>query len=317
MPEELEPVFGGSAPSSQGEPSGTAPDSLGNSANGNPNPQEGFAGGQGTDNQPNSFLSALSEENRQIAASKKWSDPNDVIQGYRAAETRLSQGLQIKPEGEDGQFTPEQWDQFGKKVGAPEKPEFYQFDRPDTPDYVAYDQGLEDKYRETAHKYKLNKAQAAGFYKEMAEHMVNQQMTGFEDVTVQKREAHQQIADEYGGVGSPMYKDMTAQAFHNIKSTPGLLEAYQRAGFLVPAGEGRYDVTNSAIVFHHAKVGSALNTESNGLNAMNGQSSQTNPFAESTQDWTAQGKIIRENPQLASSLIRQAGMNPADYNLKV
>ncbi len=321
MPDNIEPVFGGSGPAANAGNTGT-PNNADNSSNdGSLAPNQGFAGGQGNDNSnlnpSNDFLTSLSEENRRLVQAKNWNTPDDVVRGYAASESRMSQGLQLKPEGEDGQFTPEQWDQFGRKVGAPEKADYYQFDRPDVPDYVAYDEGMENGFRETVHKYKLTKAQAAGVYADMSKMMVGQQQSGYEGVRQNMAKANEMISTEYGGSDSPMYRDSVQMAFESIKNTPGLLEAYQRAGLLVPAGDGKYHVTDASIVFAHANAGSAMLTEGQGFNRMDGSTAGSNPFDPNNENLGAQGKIINEDPRRAASLIRQAGLNPAEYGITV
>lgn len=319
MPDNIEPAFGGSpAPSSTEDNGGSASNVPDNSyQQGGQSPDSGFGGGSGDNlNQnANPFLASLSEENRRVVEAKGWKSPDDVIAGYRGAEAQMHKGLNIDPAGENGEYTPEQWDQFGKKVGAPEKAEFYQFNRPDVPEYVSYDENLESGFRETVHKYKLTKAQAAGVYGDMTKMMVDQQMGGHKQVETAISATRDALVREYGEPGSATYKDTMETAYRDIKATPGLLETYQRYGLLVKGQNGGYHPTDISIVRAHANAGNALRTESKGLSDMTGEPGGKNPFKPGEENLSAQGQIVRTNPDLARALIRQSGGNPGEYGL--
>ena len=295
----------GSAPMfSESGDSGNTPPAGNPTDNGGATP-DGSDGGSAN----NSLISGLQDEdNRRYAETKGLKSMDDMVKSYRNLETKLGQGLQMKPEGENGDFTPEQWTEFGKKVGAPESADHYEFHRPEVPDYVSYDEPLEDGFRKVSHKYKLTKAQAAGVHKEMTEMLVNQQLQGREQIGQLAGRAHRELEREWGGAESPVYQEKTRAAFQNIKSTPGLLEAYEQAGLLVRNGNG-YNPTSSALVMHHAQMADATMKESGGFDGMR-SGTQNNPFAKGSEDLTRQGQLVRQDPDLARALARQAGIDP-------
>lgn len=298
----------GSAPMFSDD-SGGAP--AGNPADNGEATPNGSDGGSAN----NSFVSGLQDEdNRRYAETKGLKSMDDMVKSYRNLETKLGQGLQMKPEGENGDFTPEQWAEFGKKVGAPESKDFYEFQRPEIPDNVAYDEPLEHGFKDVAHKYKLTKQQANGVYKDMAKMMVDNQLQGSQVVDQLAGRAHSELEREWGGSDSPVYQENAKAAFQNIKQTPGLLEAYEQAGLLVRNGSG-YNPTSSALVMHHASMANATMKEPGGFDGFKGGSGGTNPFAQGSENFTAQGQLVKTDPDKARAYIRQAGGNPSDYGL--
>ena len=314
MPDDFEPILGNAPSGGTGDNAGSQ-DNSGGQGNepplgGNGANQGGFDNGSTSD-----FLSHLSEDEKKFAASKGWKSPTDFVNGYRELNKRFSGGLQ--PEvGDNGDLTPEQWDEFGKRIGAPEKAEFYEFQRPDIPENVHYDADLENIFKEAVHSVRGTKAQANGIYKKVAKYLVDRQLEGAQSVRENMNNAYRELTNEYGGPDSPSLKDAMQQAFRSIKSTPGLLEAYQRMGVLIPAGEhGQYHFTDASIIRHHINSGSALYSESDGLSDIDGSTADKNPWVKGQENITAQGRIVKENPQLAARLMRQAGADPSEYGL--
>ena len=315
MTDTIEPLFGGSTPApGNSDNAGNAGNPLDNSNSGQtPDGDNALAGNNGNQPVPN-YLDALSPENRKIAESKGWKDPNDAFKSYSELNKRFAQGL--NPEtGDDGSISPEAWDDFGKRVGAPDKAEYYEFSRPDVPDYVTYDDGLEGKFREVMHKYKANKPQAAAMHKELSEYLVGQQIEHHKQVSSNIANTSEMVAREFGGAGSPAFREAVKGAFESIKGTPGLLEAYVQSGILIPAEGGKYHVTNPAVIMHHANTGAALYSESEGFSGLNGDTDDTNPFSDQHENVTAQGQIITRDRNLAIRLIRAAGKDPSEFGI--
>ncbi|NKX16203.1 hypothetical protein HGG75_10745 [Ochrobactrum pseudogrignonense] len=67
------------------------------------------------------------------------------------------------------------------------------------------------------------------------------------------------------------------------------------------------------VAFALAKVGKEMYGEDS--TATNASGSLNNPFSSENFNLTQQGKLIRDDPSKAKSLIRAAGGNPAEFGL--
>ena len=260
---------------------------------------------------------SLSEDNLAFLQSKGFNGPEDldgIATSYREMEKLHSQ-QKITPETDD--FTDEGWDKFGKRVGVPDAVDGYVFDAPDLPDNVVYDQSLADDFKTIAHKYKVTPAQAKGIHNDFSKIFTDRQV-GYHETTQESiTQTGQTLVNEWGGSADhPQYKQAIADAFKSMKNTPGLIDAYKRAGILkeLPDQPGQYNPTDAAVVMAHAQHGAALMSEPNGeFDPV--ATGQSNPFSEKHFDMTKQGQILKKDPELARALIKQAGKDPKLYSL--
>lgn len=282
-----------------------------------------IAEGQELENgqQPNleENTTGLSEDNLAFLQSKGYKGSEDldkIVTSYNELEKLHSQSI-ITPETDD--FTDESWDKFGKRVGAPEAVDAYEFEMPDLPDNVVYDQSLADDFKQIAHKYKVTTAQAQGMHNDFSKVFTDRQ-TGFQESTQESiGQAGQTLSNEWGGSPEhPQYKQNVSDAFKSMNATPGLIDAYVRAGILreVPGSKGQYNPTDASVVMAHAAHGAALMSEPSGeFDPV--ATGQNNPFSKENENMTKQGQIMRQDPELARALIKQAGKDPATYSLQL
>jgi hypothetical protein len=104
------------------------------------------------------FTAALSPENQALFADRKWADPNGPFDSYRNLEKLTGAGpdkLIRLPE------KPEEFEAVYNKLGRPEKPELYGFDKvPEGFDPAKYDVEGAKAFAEAAHKAGLSPKQA-------------------------------------------------------------------------------------------------------------------------------------------------------------
>jgi hypothetical protein len=86
----------------------------------------------------------------------------EVFKAMRAAQGTVAKAL-IRP---DKEAPKEQWDQYRKAAGIPEAPEGYVFDKPDLPEGMGYNEGMEKWLRATLHTNHVPAAEAKAIFSE-------------------------------------------------------------------------------------------------------------------------------------------------------
>jgi len=61
---------------------------------------------------------------------------------------------------------------FFSKIGRPDKPEGYEFKKPDLPEGITYDENQEKEFRNTCHTLGLSKGQATGIYDNFHQYVI-------------------------------------------------------------------------------------------------------------------------------------------------
>jgi hypothetical protein len=92
---------------------------------------------------------------------------------------------------------------FYKAIGRPDKPEEYELTKPEVPDGLQLDPGLENWYRTTAHSLGLSKAQAKGLYE------------SYNKVLVETFQAHAQIREKALNDGKDAIKKEWGNEYDN------------------------------------------------------------------------------------------------------
>jgi hypothetical protein len=154
------------------------------------------------------------------------------------------------PVPEEG-WTENDWTNFYNKVGRPEKPDGYEFQKPELPQGLDYDPNMDNWFKDTAHKLGLTKAQAAKLRAEF----VGVQTKGFEGQAQQQAqtEAQQQQAFSQflAGLGDQqkqaldgarrVIQDFGGDEFRNLIKERGLDDHPVMAKFLVQMGKAFSD----------------------------------------------------------------------------
>lgn len=98
-------------------------------------------------------------QHEKLLAAKGWKGPGDVLSGYGELE-KLVGADKIALPGKDAK--PEDWNPVWSKLGRPDKPEGYQFTKPEG--FDGYTDEFAGIYRDAAHKANLTGAQAAAMH---------------------------------------------------------------------------------------------------------------------------------------------------------
>lgn len=257
------------------------------------------------------WTAALPEDTRATVAAKGWKSPADAVKSYRDlmrdyTETKTKA---IVPPGDNAK--PEDWAAFYGKLGRPESADAYEFKLPEgIPPEFPYDATAASKFKSWAHEAGATPRQAQvlhdNFVKDMAGKVAEMQAAN----TAKATQSHEALVKAWGDPESTTYQRNQEFANRAIRQQGGseLLSELQSLGALGPNGE----VMTPHIAKAFAKIGESLYAEDS---LYSGPTGGPNPFSPKSENLQAQGEIIRNDPERARALIRQAGIDPKEYRL--
>lgn len=120
---------------------------------------------------PASWRDTLPDDLKANATLGKFTEVNALAGAYVNLERMLGFEKVPRPKGD---FDPgnADWKMFLKAAGQPDTPDDYKFEAAKLPDGMAYDTGLEDKFKPAAHALGLNAKQAQGLRDFLVAHNV-------------------------------------------------------------------------------------------------------------------------------------------------
>lgn len=124
---------------------------------------------------------------KQFPTLSKFKSVPDLAKSYAESEKLLGRSIRIP----DEKATPEERAAFNQKLGVPEKPEGYEFKRPDG---VPIDENLEASFRKFAHERGISKATAEGLY----DWFVEQAQGLIENAGAQSEKWQNELRNEWG-----------------------------------------------------------------------------------------------------------------------
>jgi len=250
-------------------------------------------------------LSGLQDEgNRSLAKAKGWdksNTPDVVITGYRELENRLGKSI-VLPEASSPK---EDWDKLHTALGKPKTPGDYKFKLPQgVKDNFPYDDAFATEYKNWSHEAGLSPSQAQTLHDKFVLRSQAQMDAANEGMARRVGSAHQEIVAKWGPTDSAGYKDNLGHAKAGLKGL-GLNDVFKAAGLIAQDGS----IADAKLAFALAKVGEGLYRE-DGLGGAPGHLTESNPWKDGQENLSEQGRIQRENPELARSLIISAGKDP-------
>lgn len=262
---------------------------------------------QGSNGGGETWVAGLQDgDNRTLVEAKQWKSVDDAIKSYRDLEAHASKSLKVP--GADA--TAEEWNAFYGKLGRPESPDKYELklNTEAVPQDFPYDEKSAIEFRTWAHEAGLSPQQAQSLH----DKFVGYQASGFtsmrEQMVKAEGDAHRTITTQWGDPDTDGYKHNLEYASRAI-SQLGLKDSLIQRGVLSKEGA----VLDANFAFAMAKVGKELYSED--TTATNANGTLNNPFSDANFNLTQAGKLIRDDPVKAKSLIRAAGKNPAEYGL--
>ncbi|OYR25867.1 hypothetical protein [Brucella pseudogrignonensis] len=246
------------------------------------------------------------EDNRTLVEAKQWKSADDAIKSYRDLEAHASKALKVP--GADA--TAEDWNAFYGKLGRPESPDKYELklNTEAVPQDFPYDEKSAIEFRTWAHEAGLTPQQAQSLHDKFVGQQAGVFSSTLEQQAKAEGDAHRAITSQWGDPDTDGYKhnlEYTSRAISQL----GLKDSLVKGGILSPQGA----VLDPNVAFALAKVGKEMYGEDS--TATNASGSLNNPFSSENFNLTQQGKLIRDDPSKAKSLIRAAGGNPAEFGL--
>ena len=129
-------------------------------------------------------------------ADKNEADYEGLAKGYTNLEQLLGREKIPKPLSDEDQ---EGWDRWYAASGRPDKPEAYEFKRPDKlPDGLGYDEELEADFRATAYGLGFNNKQASTLHEKFVANQVKRYDAYAKSKQQQRAEAEAALQREWG-----------------------------------------------------------------------------------------------------------------------
>lgn len=244
--------------------------------------------------------------NREWVEKKGTKTFDEVVKNYRELETKLGTSLTLPAEG----ATKEDLDKFYSKLGRPEKPEAYEFKRPEgLPADLPYDEALAGNFKKWAHGAGLNGQQAQTLHDQFALAQAEQAKAHVTGLTKAVETTADALVKEWGPQDSEGFKIKHEMANRAIKKL-GLVESFQKSGIILKDNA----LTDPTLALAFAQIGEKMFAE----DSIDGDAAQggDNPFKDETFNLTKASALSKSDPARARTLIKQAGKDPAHYGLK-
>ena len=253
-----------------------------------------------------SWLTGLQDAgNRDLVAKKGWdksNTPDVVINSYRELETRLGKSIVVP----DANAPREDYDKVYTALGKPRTPGDYAFRLPQgINENFPYDDAFATDYKNWAHEADLSPRQAQSIHDRFVKRFAGQIDAATEGLQRRVGTAHQEILSKWGPADSDGYKNNLSYAKAGLRGL-GLGETFKASGLI----DGNGNIADAKLAFALATVGEGLFQEDRLRGGTPGHFTTSNPWKDGQENLSEQGRIQRENPELARSLIQAAGKDP-------
>lgn len=247
------------------------------------------------------FAGLQDEGTRKWVETKGYKSVEDLAKAAVHQESLL--GSSVRRPADDATET--EWNSFYAKVGRPEKPDAYEFKRPDgLPSDLPYDEALAGNFKKWAHGAGLNSRQAQILHDQFALAQADQAKANVTALTKAVETTADALVKEWGPQESEGFRTKHEMANRALKKL-GLVESFKKSGIIMPDGA----LTDPALAMAFSEIGSKMFAEDriDGGDAPGGK----NPFKEN--NLTEISALVKSDPDKARRLAREAGKDPDQW----
>lgn len=245
------------------------------------------------------FAGLQDEGTRKWVETKGYKSVDDLAKAAVNQESML--GSSVRRPTDDAPAA--EWDKFYSKLGRPEKPDAYEFKRPEgLPSDLPYDEALAGSFKTWAHKAGLNGAQAQTLHDQFALAQAEQAKAHVTALTKAVENTADALVKDWGPQDSEGFKTKHELANRALKKL-GLVESFKKSGIIMPDGA----LTDPALAVAFSQIGEKMFAEDriDGGDAPGGD----NPF-KGDKNLTAISALVKSDPDKARRLAREAGEDP-------
>jgi hypothetical protein len=247
------------------------------------------------------FAGLQDEGTRKWVETKGYKSVEDLAKAAVNQESLL--GSSVRRPADDATET--EWNAFYSKIGRPEKPEAYEFKRPDgLPSDLPYDEALAGNFKKWAHGAGLNGRQAQILHDQFALAQAEQAKAHVTALTKAVETTAETLVKDWGPQDSEGFKTKHELANRALKKL-GLVDSFKKSGIIMPDGA----LTDAALAVAFSEIGSKMFAEDkiDGGDAPGGK----NPFKEG--NLTEISALVKSDPDKARRLAREAGKDPDQW----
>lgn len=169
-------------------------------------------------------------------------DINNLAKGYLHAQSMIgADKIVIPKEGDE-----KGWDEVWSKLGRPEKPDDYKFEKPQLPEGLPYDEEAEKWFRQEAHAQKMTQSAAQALYAKFIQRQVDA-FTSYANNYKAEQEAGMSALKKEWGAGYDGQLGLSKAAAREYGGD-------ELVGFLNESGVGN----NPVVIKAFAKIGREL-----------------------------------------------------------
>jgi hypothetical protein len=245
------------------------------------------------------FAGLQDEGTRKWVETKGYKSVDDVAKAAFHAEQKI--GSSVTKPADDASET--EWNAFYSKIGRPEKPDAYEFKRPDgLPSDLPYDEALAGSFKTWAHQAGLNGRQAQTLHDQFALAQAEQAKAHVAALTKAVETTADALVKDWGPQDSEGFKTKHELANRALKKL-GLVESFKKSGIIMHDGA----LTDPALAVAFSQIGEKMFAEDriDGGDAPGGP----NPF-KGEKNLTEISALVKSDPDKARRLAREAGLNP-------
>lgn len=244
----------------------------------------------------------------------KATDLNDFLGKFTSSYSELKGKSGKEPAYPGPDVDDEGWKNFTDKI-RPKDLSAYKFSLPaEVPENFPYDSDFAKSFQQFAHEKGIHPRHAAELHDWFVQNSVGVFTKTNDDMAADAAAAHGELVKTWGAPDSATYKENLSHLKGAIKHLGGdaLTQEMIKFGLVTPTGDVRAPNIAKAL----AAVGGALYKEDDLLPNENKEIPRgNNPFKKGQENATKQSQIIKQDVNLARRLMREAGVDPKEYQL--